>query len=110
MELGALVCTARVPRCAGCPVGALCAWRAAGHPPDAHADRRRVQAWHGTDRQVRGRVMAVLRGATGPVHRDLLGNVGNDGAQVERCLAGLIEDGLVEQDTDGRYTLPAARP
>ncbi len=110
MELGALVCTARVPRCAGCPVSTLCAWRAAGHPPDAHADRRRVQAWHGTDRQVRGRVMSVLRGATGPVHRDLLGDVGNDAAQVERCLAGLIEDGLVEQDADGRYALPAGRP
>ncbi len=108
MELGAVVCTARGPRCAACPVRDLCTWHRAGHPPDQHADRRRVQAWHGTDRQVRGRVMAVLRGATGPVHRDLLADVGKDPGQVERCLAGLVEDGLVEQDPDGRYTLPAA--
>jgi A/G-specific adenine glycosylase len=86
----------------------LCAWRAAGHPPDQNAARRRVQAWHGTDRQVRGRVMAVLRGATGPVHRGLLAEVGNDGAQVDRCLAGLVEDGLVEQGPDGRYALPTS--
>jgi len=26
MELGALVCTARSPRCADCPVGGLCTW------------------------------------------------------------------------------------
>lgn len=108
MELGALVCTARGPRCDACPVRDLCAWRRAGHPPDRHADRRRAQAWHGTDRQVRGRVMAVLRGATGPVHPDLLAGTGADAGQVARCLAGLVEDGLVEQDADGRYGLPAA--
>jgi A/G-specific adenine glycosylase len=106
MELGAVICTARAPRCGACPVRDLCAWHAAGHPPDAHAGRRRTQAWHGTDRQVRGRVMAVLRGATGPVHRDLIAQVGDDHAQLERCLAGLVEDGLVEQDATGRYRFP----
>jgi A/G-specific adenine glycosylase len=106
MELGAVVCTARAPRCDACPVRDLCAWRTAGHPPDAHADRRRTQAWHGTDRQVRGRVMAVVRGATGPVHRDLIAGVTDDRAQLERCLAGLVEDGLVEQDATGRYRFP----
>ncbi|MGO1315916.1 MAG: A/G-specific adenine glycosylase, partial [Cellulomonadaceae bacterium] len=47
MELGALVCTARAPRCGECPVRTLCAWRAAGYPPDAHAARRRTQSWVG---------------------------------------------------------------
>jgi A/G-specific adenine glycosylase len=28
MELGALVCVARAPRCAACPVAAVCAWNA----------------------------------------------------------------------------------
>lgn len=33
MELGALVCTARAPRCAECPVRSLCAWyRVSGRP------------------------------------------------------------------------------
>ncbi|MFE6969007.1 A/G-specific adenine glycosylase [Isoptericola sp. NPDC057653] len=106
MELGAVVCTARAPRCGACPVADLCAWRAAGHPPDAHAHRRRTQAWHGTDRQVRGRVMAALRTATDPLPRALLADSGPDQAQVDRCLAGLVEDGLVEQDDAGRYHLP----
>jgi len=107
MELGAVVCTARAPRCGACPVADLCAWRAAGHPPDAHAHRRRTQSWHGTDRQVRGRVMAALRAAHDPLPRALLADSGPDGAQVDRCLAGLVEDGLVEQDDAGRYHLPA---
>jgi A/G-specific adenine glycosylase len=33
MELGALVCTARAPRCDLCPVIASCAWVAKGSPP-----------------------------------------------------------------------------
>jgi A/G-specific adenine glycosylase len=106
MELGALVCTARVPRCGACPVRAECAWRLAGFPPDAHADRRRTQSWEGTDRQVRGRVMAALRGADEPVPRALLADAGPQ-PQLDRCLAGLVEDGLAETDEAGRFLLPA---
>jgi A/G-specific adenine glycosylase len=32
MELGALVCTARAPKCPECPVRSLCAWFRAGRP------------------------------------------------------------------------------
>src|SRR5699024_2571023 len=61
MELGALVCTARSPRCAQCPLaGNGCAWFAAGSPAPAE-DTRRRQAFEGTDRQMRGMIMAVLR-------------------------------------------------
>src|SRR4051794_33354796 len=71
MELGALVCTARSPHCDACPVADLCRWRAAGYPAyDGPA--RRGQAWHGTDRQCRGRLMAVLREATEPVPKAVL--------------------------------------
>ena len=61
MELGALVCTARAPACDRCPLAARCAWLAAGRPPTTgrHGDGRRFE---GTDRQARGRLMAVLRG------------------------------------------------
>ncbi|WP_425955154.1 A/G-specific adenine glycosylase [Xylanimonas sp. McL0601] len=109
MELGALVCTARAPRCGACPVGGRCAWRAAGFPADAHAHRRRAQAWHGTDRQCRGRLMAVLRAAPAAVAREVLdaelGAPAED-PQVTRCVAGLVEDGLVEQTAAGAYRLP----
>ncbi|EYR64203.1 hypothetical protein N866_14150 [Actinotalea ferrariae CF5-4] len=96
MELGALVCTARSPRCDACPVAEQCAWRRAGRPPDALAPVRRRQAWHGTDRQVRGRIMAELRAADHPVPAEvLLAAVPGDETQRRRCLAGLLADGLV---------------
>ena len=72
MELGALVCTAGAPRCGACPVADRCAWRAAGYPA-YDGPPRRGQAWAGTDRQCRGRLMAVVRDADGPVHRDAAG-------------------------------------
>jgi A/G-specific adenine glycosylase len=110
MELGALVCTARAPRCDVCPVRDACAWRRAGAPPDAHALRRRTQAWAGTDRQVRGRIMALLRDALEPAPADAVAAVWPDAAQRDRCLASLLADGLVEQAPgadEPRYRLPA---
>src|SRR5699024_425768 len=70
MEFGALVCTARSPGCAECPLSA-CAWRELGFPAYEGPARPR-QRFEGTDRQVRGRLMAVLRGADGPVEREQL--------------------------------------
>ncbi len=95
MELGALVCTARAPRCELCPVASSCAWSAAGRPPDEHGGRRRSQSWQGTDRQVRGRVMALLREAPGPVPADAVTAVWPDGRQLTRCVEALVADGLV---------------
>ncbi|HEX5510659.1 MAG TPA: A/G-specific adenine glycosylase, partial [Actinomycetales bacterium] len=66
MELGALVCTARSPRCDACPVRQHCRWHAEGSPVH-DGPPRRGQAWSGTDRQVRGRMMAIARAASGPV-------------------------------------------
>jgi A/G-specific adenine glycosylase len=104
MELGALVCTAAKPRCGDCPVASQCAWRAAGHPA-YDGPPRRAQAWAGTDRQCRGRLMAVLRDAEGPVHRGRLEAAWPDEAQRERCLQTLIGDGLVTQAAADRFVL-----
>lgn len=105
MELGALVCTARSPHCQACPVAALCRWRAAGFP--AHdGPARRAQAWHGTDRQCRGRLMAALRESDEPVPRSVLDLVWPDAAQRERALDGLVADGLVEPIDDDTFSLP----
>jgi A/G-specific adenine glycosylase len=107
MELGALVCTARAPRCGHCPVADLCAWRLAGQP--AHdGPPRRGQAWHGTDRQARGALLAVLRDSTGPVTRRQLAAAVPDDARRERCLDGLVADGLVEPLARGRFQLPGS--
>jgi A/G-specific adenine glycosylase len=105
MELGALVCTARSPRCADCPVSASCAWRLGGKPAHDGAPRR-GQTYAGTDRQCRGRLLAVLRGSSGPVDKAALDDAWDDVLQRERALSGLIEDGLVDPLDDGRYALP----
>lgn len=112
MELGALVCTARSPDCGVCPVTDLCAWQRGGRP--AHdGPPRRAQPWAGTDRQVRGKLMAVLRGSHEPVPAAALEEAWDDGAQRERCLASLVLDGLVDPLPDGTFRLPvmaAGRP
>lgn len=105
MELGALVCTARSPRCPDCPIVASCAWFRADRPEGVAA--RRPQTYAGTDRQVRGRLLAVLRDASDPVDRGALDAVWSDAVQRDRALAGLLTDGLVQLATDGRYQLPA---
>jgi A/G-specific adenine glycosylase len=103
MELGATVCTARAPRCGLCPLS-TCAWRSRGYPAGAPA--RRVQRYAGTDRQVRGRLLDVLRGNDSPVTREQLDIVWlSDTAQRDRALDSLLVDGLVEQTADGRFAL-----
>jgi A/G-specific adenine glycosylase len=107
MELGALVCTARTPGCARCPIAAGCAWRAAGFP--AHdGPPRRGQTYAGTDRQVRGKLLAVLRASAGPVTQAALDQAWHEPVQRARALDGLVADGLVEPLAGGRYRLPLA--
>jgi A/G-specific adenine glycosylase len=105
MELGALVCTVTEPRCAACPVAAQCAWAAAGRPAYAGPPRK-VQTWAGTDRQCRGRLLAVLRDAEGPVHRTALEAAWSDVAQRDRALVGLLTDGLAAQVGPDTFALP----
>lgn len=111
MELGALICTARTPRCSDCPMTTLCRWRTDGHPAyDGPA--RRGQTYAGTDRHVRGLLLAVLRAAPGPVARRALVEavpdaVRRDRSQRDRCLDTLVADGLVEPLPRNRFRLPA---
>ncbi len=105
MELGALVCTATSPRCSACPVRDLCAWRLAGHPA-YDGPQRKVQTWAGTDRQCRGRLLAVLRDSDVPVHRSRLDGAWTDGAQRLRCLDSLLADGLMVQTAENTFALP----
>ncbi len=107
MELGALVCTARVPRCDECPLASDCAWLADG-AQGLEAAPRRVQPWHGTDRQVRGRIMALLRATHAPLTvtgHALLEDV--EPGQLDSCLESLVEDGLVRlvDEARGTYSL-----
>lgn len=104
MELGALVCTARAPRCPACPVAGGCAWRAAGHPPGDETPRRRP-GYAGTDRQVRGRLLALIGDSLRPLAPSELACAWDETAQRDRALATLIADGLIAVHPDGRVGL-----
>ncbi len=104
MELGALVCTAARPQCARCPVADRCAWLRAGSPA-YDGPPRRGQAWAGTDRQCRGRLLAAVRDADRPVPEATLARTWDEAGQRTRCLAGLVEDGLLVRAGAG-YALP----
>ena len=104
MELGALVCTARSPDCDACPLAASCAWVAAGRPA-WDGPRRKAQTYAGTDRQVRGLLLDVLRDGDGTATAARLDAVWPDAVQRGRALASLVDDGLVVCVGD-RYSLP----
>jgi len=108
MELGALICTATRPRCAGCPLADQCAWLRLGRPPGVA--RRGQAAYPGSDRQCRGQLLAVLRAAAGGVPADTLAAAWHDSTQQARALAALVDDGLVTRRGDGTLALPGDDP
>src|SRR5690625_5738708 len=111
MEFGALVCTARSPRCVECPVTS-CLWREQGYPRNAPA--RGTQPWHGTIRQLRGAIMAEARNADGAltaeeVHaRVHARHAWASASAIEEALAGLTADALLETGAtqEATYRLP----
>lgn len=109
MELGALVCQT-TPQCDRCPLPQQCRWIALGRPmPSAEETakaKKRVQKFVGTDRQVRGLIMAVLRNAEAPVPQSAIDVVWPDAAQRSRALFSLLDDGLATQNEAGLFSLP----
>ena len=100
MDLGAMVCTARRPRCGPCPLRAWCPSRDAVEVParaDGGGGRIRVP-FEDTDRHARGRVVAAL--AAGQSLPEGLGT-----QRLARALAGLEHDGLIERAPHG-WALP----
>ena len=104
MEIGALVCTARSPRCHECPLSTMCAWRNAGSPPTV-GPTRRPQSYAGTDRQIRGRLLAILRDTEQPVPAAALDMAWHDADRRAGALASLLDDGLVVEIAPGRFAL-----
>ena len=108
METGALVCTARKPRCEECPLGEGCRARieasAAGWPkPERRAAAYRYEE---SNRYFRGRVLAELRrvshtGSEGIALRELGRRVGQDFDESDPCwlleaVESLRRDGLAK--------------
>jgi len=93
MELGATCCRARAPRCGDCPAAPWCASR--GRVIVApRARRAQAPRFEETDRWLRGRIVAALAAGTAPP-------AGIEPARLERALAGLERDGLVQRDGSG---------
>ncbi|MCS3842261.1 A/G-specific adenine glycosylase [Microbacterium sp. AK031] len=96
MELGATVCTSRVPKCERCPIAARCAWLTSGSP-DTGDERRRQARYEGSDRQARGAVLKTLRDSdAGEMPLDAVIHDWPDGVQRDRAIDSLIADGLAE--------------
>jgi A/G-specific adenine glycosylase len=106
MELGALVCVARNPRCDECPLRTQCAWVLAGRPANDGPPLRKQAKFEGSDRQVRGIIMRELRHSEIPVTRDEIDALWPGQEQRERALRGLVVDGLAAGTDAAGYTLP----
>lgn len=85
MDVGALLCRPRAPRCAECPLRRRCATRGA-LPGET---RHRQAPFAGSFRERRGEVMAALRGGPAPA-----------AALDADVLASLVADGLAVVDGD----------
>jgi A/G-specific adenine glycosylase len=106
MELGALVCTARAPRCDRCPIADRCRWKAEGYVPYEGTRTPIQKKFEGSDRQVRGLLLAELRASDVPVDAAELDQVWPDAVQRKRALAGLLRDGLLRGNQLEGYQLP----
>jgi A/G-specific adenine glycosylase len=103
MEIGALICTAKNPKCGQCPLADQCIWRSLDYPLSDQP--KRIQSWHGTDRQCRGVIVQALR--ENPVLKKTeIMQLWDVPSQVEKALLTLLEDGLVVAQKGERFSLP----
>jgi A/G-specific adenine glycosylase len=97
LDLGAQFCRA-TPRCEFCPMRANCAWQQDGGPdpaPNSAAVSRAQAAFHGSNRQFRGRVLRALTESPRSV-RELARTLGEvETSRRREVLEGLVRDGLI---------------
>lgn len=108
MELGAIICTAKQPQCDVCPLRDECLFLAAGLPHLGEKRTRPRQRFAGTDRQLRGSILNELRKlpAGSVVSYAQLAKQHADHVQLDRCIASLDEDGLIEMVGEHDVRLP----
>ena len=108
MDLGAVLCRPKDPKCEECPLATRCSWHGVGSDPAiGSAGVSGPQSrFEGSDRQGRGRLIKRL-GEGAVQQRDVAATMGWPAQpdRAQRVLATLIADGLVTKDDDG-YRLP----
>jgi A/G-specific adenine glycosylase len=103
MEFGALICTAKNPKCGQCPLADQCIWRSLDYPLSDQP--KRTQSWHGTDRQCRGVIVQALRENPALSKKEIM-QLWDVPSQVEKALLTLLEDGLLVEQKGQRFSLP----
>jgi A/G-specific adenine glycosylase len=107
IDLGAVVCLARNPRCDVCPVGSRCAWRSGTRPPPRRP-KPPAPPFTSTTRFARGRVVALLRSRRVATVESLVRAAGLEARRVETALEGLERDGVVTRRGKRVYLGPDA--
>jgi A/G-specific adenine glycosylase len=100
MELGAMICTARSPRCETCPVASRCEWRSRGYPVYEGPKALSQKKFEGSDRQMRGVILRELRASDTPVPTVFLATLTEDRSQLDRAVASLCADGLIQESPE----------
>jgi len=103
MELGALICTSQSPKCGICPVAHACRWRSLDYPQSDQV--KRIQTWHGTDRQCRGTIVQALR-ENDLLTKSQIEQLWDVPSQLEKALLTLLDDGLIEARGKSKFSLP----
>src|SRR5207253_8744700 len=85
-----------VPGCEVCPLERWCGFREASRPGTTTTARRQA-AFEGSNRQARGRIVAVLRDRPSAGIAGLVAATAIDVDRVEGAAAGLVRDGIVER-------------
>ncbi len=118
MDVGALLCRPRAPRCLECPLRTACAFAAASRDSGGEGRGRGAlsrparqaapgEPYRSTARWLRGRIVARLRELPDGAWTTVAGPLGvHDAAAVEAAMAALATEGLIERDASGRVRLP----
>ncbi len=98
MDLGAMLCVPKSPRCTVCPVKDWCSGPAAYRPPTAQG------RFEGSARQLRGAIIRTLVRHTATIEH-IVSQVGFPAPDTEAALADLMSEGLIERTAAGTYQI-----
>ncbi|MEY4130895.1 MAG: A/G-specific adenine glycosylase [Actinomycetota bacterium] len=115
LDVGAVCCVKRNPRCEICPLQTQCEWNRQGRPSPDPAEgsagvSKKQSAFHGSFRQGRARMLDELRKGITLLPQDLVTACGwqeqPDGVeQAQRAADSLVKDGLATTTAQGHYVL-----